>query len=358
MEPIGDFLLESKLLLIGSNPPIESLVKKVKNTLTLDLRRFSFVENKIPDLIIPELFAGTSIKVYKNINQIINLKVAKTKSLEIMGLNNSDRIDIDLVSSLTISNYGLINSERTKQLNIKIKCNTVKEIRIENMNLNEFPKFIFANNNLKKLNFKHNQLYSVTPQILNLRSLQSIDLSFNSLDVFPEILLGLPKLSKVKLTGNSISKIPNSLTENQIIEELDLSSNHILDIPRSIECLQALKNLNLSNNFIENITIDTTFLLNLSQLNLKNNPLKYSTVNLEEYPQIQFSSFQKKLKHPNLLNKHISAESKLLEPLKLDSIHDNTIHATNSVYKKYSEGLDPNNFIRDTEKFTKLKKKF
>jgi Leucine-rich repeat (LRR) protein len=131
-------------------------------------------------------------------------------------------------------------------------------VDLSNKGLKEFPKELFAPENVKRI------------KILNL--------SYNRISVIPDTLgalVALTSLQKLYLYNNQISVIPDAIATLTSLQILYLSDNQISVIPDAIAALTSLQELYLYNNRISLIPVSLSRLRNLISFLFSGNPIEY-----------------------------------------------------------------------------------
>jgi Leucine-rich repeat (LRR) protein len=154
-------------------------------------------------------------------------------------------------------------------------------VDLSNKGLKEFPKELFAPENVKRiksLNLSNNQ-FSVIPDTLGalaaLTNLQILHLSDNQFSVIPDAIAALTSLQILDLSYNRISVIPDAIAALTSLQELYLSHNRISVIPDAIVALTSLQELYLYNNRISVIPVSLSRLRNLVYFLFSGNPIDY-----------------------------------------------------------------------------------
>lgn len=183
--------------------------------------------------------------------------------------------DIFRMKDLTIIDFSH-NSLREVPPNLEYaKCAIV--LNLSYNNIETIPNAIFSNLiDLLYLDLSNNKLDMLPPQIRRLTTVQVIRLSNNPLHHFQ--LKQLPSMTALRVlhmrcTHRTLDNIPPTLDDLDNLQDVDFSFN---DLPAVPDCLYKLKNLrklDISNNQIKKIDPGDTAWDKLETLNISSNQL-------------------------------------------------------------------------------------
>lgn len=152
----------------------------------------------------------------------------------------------------------------------------VYHLNLSKNKLEEFPKAIFAFQNLKTLDLSKNKISLLPAEIGQLGSLEKLDLSRNELSLLPPQIGELKRLTELNLEKNTLQYLPEEIGGLKNLEVLKLWANELEKVPREIQQLQQLKVLNLRGMIFDQSEIDKlseylpmTNILNPSPCNCK-----------------------------------------------------------------------------------------
>lgn len=104
-------------------------------------------------------------------------------------------------------------------------------LNIANNNINNIPRSIIGQVQLKYLLAENNSLSTLPDTLTTLKNLHTLDLTRNRFTRFPIELSALQPLRVLNLMGNSISLLPKTINQMTQLEVLDLSKNILRAIP-------------------------------------------------------------------------------------------------------------------------------
>ncbi|MHA1148367.1 MAG: leucine-rich repeat domain-containing protein [Promethearchaeota archaeon] len=137
-----------------------------------------------------------------------------------------------------------------------ISTRRILGLNLNRANISSLPNSIKKINYLEQIQFKCNQLRSLSKIFKDLKTLKIVDVSFNKLDLFPNFLFYNKGLLELDLKVNNISFLPNRFSTLERLQKFDLSRNNIGKIPSSLFKLNTLEYLNLDFNQISKIPSD------------------------------------------------------------------------------------------------------
>jgi len=145
-----------------------------------------------------------------------------------------------------------------------------EEIILDLFELNEFPKSIFENRNLKKLQITRNKHGHLPNELFEIKSLKMLDLSNNNLKKIPKNIKNLENLVYLNISNNyDLTEIPDELFDLVKLKELNVSDTKLSSIQKMIGKLINLKYLNLSNTNINFLPEEFENLKNLVEIEIK-----------------------------------------------------------------------------------------
>ena len=154
---------------------------------------------------------------------------------------NEDLIELDLKALCQrFRNAKKIFVKNLKSVNENLyqQCKNLKEIAIENSEMEKIPENIFSHqSNLTNIYLRNDKLRILSENIfMNQKKLDELHLDQNQISCLPpNIFNSLTKLSWLKLSGNKIQSLNPKWFENlHLLHILDLSYNKIQDLPKNI----------------------------------------------------------------------------------------------------------------------------
>lgn len=139
--------------------------------------------------------------------------------------------------------------------------------------LTEFPKEIFNEKRVYKLNLSNNCITRIPPEITNLKHLEMLDLSNNEIRIIHAKLFELPKLKILILSNNKIVSIPKQIKRLKHLKILHLANNKLNILAPEIADLETLEELNLSGNNLQDLPLFSGAFPKLKTVWLAHNPL-------------------------------------------------------------------------------------
>lgn len=162
---------------------------------------------------------------------------------------------------------------------IKIESKQVIELKIHNLELQEFPKKILKFNFLKILSLRNNKLKKIPKNIDKLKYLKVLRLGNNELQALPDSIYNLKNLEKLWLDRNKINCLPENIGNLKELKKLVLTKNFLKRLPNSICKLQKLESLLLFDNSLNELPECFSELKSLEYIHLDRN-------NFTEYPKV------------------------------------------------------------------------
>uniref|UniRef100_W6NF87 Leucine-rich repeat and Gelsolin region domain containing protein n=1 Tax=Haemonchus contortus TaxID=6289 RepID=W6NF87_HAECO len=148
-------------------------------------------------------------------------------------------------------------------------------LNLSHNNIENIPNQVFSNLiDLLFLDLSNNKLDMLPPQIRRLTMLQELKLSNNPLHHFQ--LKQLPSMTSLRVlhmrnTNRTLENIPPSLDDLENLRDIDFAENNLPAIPEALFKLKNLRKLDISGNKIEKITIPEGSWDMLETLNISGN---------------------------------------------------------------------------------------
>ncbi|VIO90379.1 Flightless-I protein homolog, putative [Brugia malayi] len=184
--------------------------------------------------------------------------------------------DIFRMKDLTIIDFSH-NTLREVPPNLEYaKCAIV--LNLSHNNIENIPNAVFSNLiDLLYLDLSNNKLEMLPPQIRRLTTLQVLRLSNNPLHHFQ--LKQLPSMKALRVlhmrnTSRTLENIPPTLDDLDNLQDVDFSHNNLPEVPDCLYKLKKLRKLDISHNQIKKIESKETPWENLETLNVSSNQLK------------------------------------------------------------------------------------
>ena len=128
----------------------------------------------------------------------------------------------------------VINEGQTQNINVNLS----------NRNLNDIPKEVLNNTNIRVLNLTDNNLTELPDSIGDLTNLRALGLNGNNLTELPDSFSKLINLGELFITNNNFSEIPQVIGSLPKLIRLYLGGNNgIRNLPQQISRFPNLKNL-------------------------------------------------------------------------------------------------------------------
>ncbi|XP_008562111.1 PREDICTED: leucine-rich repeat-containing protein 30 [Galeopterus variegatus] len=121
--------------------------------------------------------------------------------------------------------------------------------------MTDIPDFLWGLSEVQKLNFSHNQLWVLPPEVGQLTRIVVVNLCGNRLKSLPREISLLQGLQVPFVNMNCLTEVPAELSLCRNLEVLSLSHNGLSQLPASFADLCRLRKLNLSNNRFVHIPI-------------------------------------------------------------------------------------------------------
>ena len=153
------------------------------------------------------------------------------------------------------------------------QLNGVKQLRLNNLNLIEFPNEIFdIADTLELLDLNGNLLTKLPDDFIKLKNLKILFLSNNHFTVFPQIVAQCLKLEMLGFKANKIDTIEeNSFPKS--LKWLILTDNKIKNLPKSIGKNIFLQKVMLAGNRLESLPLEMKKCVNIELLRISANRL-------------------------------------------------------------------------------------
>jgi len=262
---------------------------------------------------------------------------------------------------LNLIDLGLTNEDLSVLiLEIAIVLPQLKELNLDENNLNALPSNITDLKNLEVLSLYNNKLGTVGAALVSLPDIAELNLGSNGFNVLPDIIFQLKNTKKLNLSENNLRTISDKIGQLKQLTHLDLSGNLLRNLPKTFVDLIKLSDLKLCNNLIEFFPSALTSLpllrtLDLSQNKLRGLPTEFGknlafpesievfdevcTVHLEENPLTQdyYDKFQS-----------LGLEDQKLNIL-VDDFYDRTHTIKNLLEIIYTEPDSCNDLILDSK---------
>lgn len=116
-------------------------------------------------------------------------------------------------------------------------------------------------------------LYSLPPQIGELKALQSLDLSYTQLTSLPVEITQLKMLTHLDLASNHFAEIPEEILQLTTLQILNMYHNRLATLPEGLGDLTELTELYLTRNCLSLLPDSITNLTKLIQLSFSENNL-------------------------------------------------------------------------------------
>lgn len=214
-------------------------------------------------------------KVLDSLTSLCSIHLAgnKIKSLD------SFRHPFPKIKFLVLGNNFLDSFELAKKLKL---FPALKELYLNDLDLNVFPETIFDLQNLEILALYSNQIKIIPEEIIKLKNLRALTMGSNFIQVLPDCLYDLSCLEELSLYKNKIKCVSSRISNLKNLQELNLYGNQLKNLPEEIGACFRLKFITLAGNHLRKIP-DSLFKINFNSLNLTKNP------------ELNFTLFQKKM---------------------------------------------------------------
>jgi len=138
-------------------------------------------------------------------------------------------------------NLTIIKIDNMKQLN-KLpmalrELNNLRELHINNCNIEIIPNWINTLTNLEIINLENNNIIKIPIEFTELKELISLNLNGNQISDIPTEFVNLNKLRNLNLGNNNFDGIPEVLL-NLNIQNLNISGNYIHELPYNWKKIQ------------------------------------------------------------------------------------------------------------------------
>jgi len=145
----------------------------------------------------------------------------------------------------------------------------IKKLRLANLEITDFPDWIFSFPKLELLDLDLNELTEIPSNISELSSLHTLEISNNFLVEIPFSLTELYNLRKLSMWGNPDLALPSWISQIKSLEILHLDDILLHELDEQIlNSLPNLEELDLGRNIIRNIQEINLDLPNLTSLDI------------------------------------------------------------------------------------------
>ncbi len=173
------------------------------------------------------------------------------------------------IGKLTKLTYLDLTLNQLKTLSPEIgRLVNLRELNIEETNLNRLPSEIGKLRNLTHLNLCNNHLKVLPAEIWKLKNLRELNLGANKLTLLSTKIGKLNKLTHLNPWGNPLKTLPPEIWKLTNLRELSLSSTKLTRLSPEIGLLKKLTHLNLGYNPLKDLPAELWRLTNLRVLNL------------------------------------------------------------------------------------------
>ncbi|XP_060578939.1 protein flightless-1 homolog isoform X2 [Ruditapes philippinarum] len=151
-------------------------------------------------------------------------------------------------------------------------------LNLSNNNIEMLPNQMFINLlDLTYLDLSNNSLETLPPQMRRLTSLQTLILNNNPL--IHAQLRQLPAMTSLQMlhlrnSQRTLANFPAALDSLNFLQDIDLSRNELPRVPEPLYKLSSLKHLNISDNQITELSLLIDTWVNLQSLNLSRNKIQ------------------------------------------------------------------------------------
>jgi len=178
-------------------------------------------------------------------------KLEDLKNLKKINLSNNSFANFNLVfTNLTNTNVEELDLSGNKMATIySPTAHNLPSIKIVNLSNTSATMGTFnIFKNAEEINFSKNKLsYFYTKESFN--NLAKLDLSHNELTTISDDIINLYSVKTLNLSNNKIPKIPEDKIYNlMFLQHLNLEHNKIIDIPESLKFMSLLTSVNVSDN--------------------------------------------------------------------------------------------------------------
>lgn len=209
---------------------------------------------------------NTRVKRLNKLKQLYSLKTIHV-------LNNTPAHPLKLSTSNSVKTVVVrMNQDNALPRSFK-RLENLETLDLATCGLEEFPKGLGSNKQLKELRLGGNRITLKAGRIESIPSLEKLELQGNEIEHLPEAIRNLPNLKRLTLTGNSIATVSPAIAELKKLEELSFYRNKLTSIPEGIYALPALREIDLYYNQIERVDDRIANLKRLEVLYLSNNRL-------------------------------------------------------------------------------------
>ncbi|VDN08086.1 unnamed protein product [Thelazia callipaeda] len=221
-----------------------------------------------------QMISNTLTSVHGELSDLPRLRsvIVRQNQIKTSGIPT----DIFRMKDLTIIDFSH-NILREVPPNLEYaKCAIV--LNLSHNNIENIPNTIFSNLiDLLYLDLSNNKLEMLPPQIRRLTTLQVIRLSNNPLHHFQ--LKQLPSMKALRVlhmsnTSRSLDNIPLMLDDLDNLQDVDFSYNNLPEVPDCLYKLKNLRKLDISHNQIVKIESKDTPWEKIETLNISSNQLR------------------------------------------------------------------------------------
>jgi len=130
--------------------------------------------------------------------------------------------------------------------------NYVKHVKVNFLQLDELPAYIYRFTNLRILEANHNRIRTISPEIGKLKKFKTLVLNNNRLEDLPPQFAGLINLEELILSNNYFYIFPEVIIQLKNLKRLWLINNRLKDLPSGI-----VRNTNLKKIYLKRNSLDS-----------------------------------------------------------------------------------------------------
>ena len=149
-------------------------------------------------------------------------------SLEVLNLQNNDRLDVEAWCQ------ALAELPQLRELSLAESCP------------GDVPASMAKLPALRSLTLSQNGYQTFPAGLQELQALEELDLAVNQIEVIPDSISSLARLRALKLQANRIARLPDAMRTLTSLEVLWLGSNPLVEVPDWVGELSALSRVDLS----------------------------------------------------------------------------------------------------------------
>lgn len=191
----------------------------------------------------------------------------------------------------------LSSNNLTKVPNSVTRLVCLKELYLNNCDIEYLPANFGRLNNLHILELRENHLSSLPKSLKQLSELRRLDISSNTFRSFPDVVGTMQNISELWMNDNYISEVPDCMNNLTKLSHFDiccnrleklsnsigfcvnmnlllLSMNDLKELPHTIGNLIALHTFKVDHNLLETLPDNIGCLQNLEELDVQFNNLK------------------------------------------------------------------------------------